>query len=69
MAFYCRETGVEIRPFGIELDSRGTPVRKTVPYRSPGEDYGSDPIGDGTFRMVPSGDIVTLAERNVRLSN
>ena len=21
-------------------------------------DYGADPIGDGTFRMVPSGDVV-----------
>lgn len=31
-------------------------------------DHGADPIGDGTFRMVPSGDIVTLEERNRRLS-
>lgn len=31
------------------------------------QDYGADPIGDGTFRMVPSGDIVGLAERNRRL--
>jgi hypothetical protein len=30
-------------------------------------DYGADPIGDGTFRMVPSGDIVDLAERMRRL--
>lgn len=30
-------------------------------------DYGADPIGDGTFRMVPSGDIVDFAERNRRL--
>lgn len=30
-------------------------------------DYGSDPIGDGTFRMVPSGDIVSFEERNRRL--
>lgn len=33
----------------------------------PGQDYGCDPIGDGTFRMVPSGDIVDLIERNKRL--
>ena len=31
-------------------------------------DYGSDPIGDGTFRMVPSGDIVNREERDKRLS-
>jgi len=30
-------------------------------------DYGSDPLGDGTFRMVPSGDIVDRAERDKRL--
>ena len=30
-------------------------------------DYGADPIGDGTFRMVPSGDIVDMSERNRRL--
>lgn len=31
-------------------------------------DYGCDPIGDGTFRMVPSGDIVDYNERCRRLS-
>ena len=31
-------------------------------------DYGSDPIGEGKFRMVPSGDIVDLEERNQRLN-
>ena len=30
-------------------------------------DYGADPIGDGTFRMVPSGDVVDMSERNRRL--
>lgn len=30
-------------------------------------DYGADPMGDGSFKMVPSGDIVTLDERNRRL--
>ena len=33
-----------------------------------GKDYGSDPFGDGMFKMVPSGDIVNLEERNRRLS-
>ena len=31
-------------------------------------DYGADPIGDGTFRMVPSGDVVDMEERNRRLA-
>ena len=30
-------------------------------------DYGADPLGDGTFRMVPSGDVVSHEERNNRL--
>ena len=33
------------------------------------KDYGADPIGDGTFRMVPSGDIVSFEERNRRLKH
>ena len=33
-----------------------------------GGDYGSDPLGDGTFRMIPSGDIVDYTERNRRLN-
>jgi hypothetical protein len=32
-----------------------------------GQDYGADPLGDGKFRMVPSGDIVDFVERNRRL--
>lgn len=43
-----------------------TYLRRTVKI-IPGKDYGADPIGDGTFRMVPSGDIVDLAERTRRL--
>jgi hypothetical protein len=31
-------------------------------------DYGADPVGDGTFRMVPSGDIVDYTERARRLA-
>lgn len=31
-------------------------------------DYGADPIGNGKFRMVPSGEIVDLDERNARLA-
>jgi hypothetical protein len=31
-------------------------------------DYGADPLGNGKFKMVPSGDIVDYAERCRRLS-
>lgn len=54
--------------FGFQLDASGAPIRKPLPRRKPGEDYGADPIGDGAFRMVPSGDIVTLGERRRRLA-
>jgi hypothetical protein len=30
-------------------------------------DYGADPLEDGTFRMVPSGDVVDYDERMRRL--
>ena len=30
-------------------------------------DYGADPVGDGTFKMVPSGDVVDFDERCRRL--
>lgn len=41
-------------------------ARQVVDTAAPG-DYGADPLGDGTFKMVPSGDIVDFAERNRRL--
>lgn len=44
-----------------------TPIRRVINVFAAG-DYGADPIGDGTFRMVPSGDIVDYAERCRRLS-
>ena len=43
-----------------------TPIRRTVDVSTPG-DYGADPIGNGMFRMVPSGDIVSFEERERRL--
>jgi hypothetical protein len=30
-------------------------------------DYGADPLGDGKFKMIPSGDIVDSDEKNRRL--
>lgn len=44
-----------------------TPIRRVI-ARTVGQDYGADPIGDGTFRMIPSGDVVDYVERNRRLS-
>jgi hypothetical protein len=45
----------------------GTQIkRQQVDVHAKG-DYGADPIGDGTFRMVPSGDVVDYEERNKRL--
>jgi hypothetical protein len=52
---------------GYELDRQTlTPVRRPINTSNPG-DYGCDPLGDGTFRMVPSGDIVDYQERCRRL--
>lgn len=31
-------------------------------------DYGADPLGNGQFKMVPSGDIVNWEERERRLA-
>lgn len=42
--------------------------RRTVNTQAPG-DYGCDPLPDGTYRMVPSGDIVSAQERDTRLSD
>jgi len=50
-----------------KLQQKDTSARETIDTSKQG-DYGADPIGDGTFRMVPSGDIVNLAERNRRLA-
>lgn len=53
--------------YKLDMHNNGHLVRETITH-VPGKDFGSDPIGDGTFRMVPSGDIVDFAERNRRLS-
>lgn len=56
----------------LMAESMGLPsdtYTRKIKSRPAGEDYGSDPLGDGTFRMVPSGDIVDLTERNRRLAS
>lgn len=50
----------------IQLAQQGKPFRQTIRTDLAG-DYGSDPIGDGTFKMVPSGDIVDYNEMRKRL--
>ncbi len=50
----------------IQRAQRGGRLSDSVDISKTG-DYGADPVGDGTFRMVPSGDVVDLAERNRRL--
>jgi hypothetical protein len=52
---------------GYRIGEGGGVIRETVDTSKPG-DYGADPLGDGKFKMVPSGDIVDLAERNKRLN-
>jgi hypothetical protein len=50
----------------IQQRQQGTFIAEAI--RPTSGDYGCDPIGDGTFKMVPSGDLVTLEERNKRLA-
>jgi hypothetical protein len=33
------------------------------------QDYGADPLGNGMFRMVPSGDLVNEEEKRRRLAS
>jgi hypothetical protein len=51
---------------GYELNGDLIPIRKQVNTKLIG-DHGCDPLGDGMFRMVPSGDIVDGKEMNRRL--
>ena len=55
-----------ITAFGYSLDTAGKPERTLISFGAVG-DYGADPIGDGTFRMIPSGDVVSFDERCRRL--
>lgn len=45
-----------------------TYMQRPVDVNAPG-DYGADPVGDGMFRMVPSGDVVDFQERTARLAS
>lgn len=54
--------------YDLESDDFGLRVKRGKIDTSSKGDYGADPLGDGTFRMVPSGDIVDFDERNRRLN-
>lgn len=59
----------EFDSYKIESKDGRLRVQRPEPITvAPGEDYGCDPLGDGTFKMVPSGDIVNYEERCKRLS-
>ena len=54
--------------YQLDMHDHGRLVSNPIAPRVEGKDYGADPIGDGTFRMIPSGDIVSYAERCERLN-
>lgn len=65
--FIARDTGSPLIVFGAhEVNERGGLIPQSVDTSTDG-DYGADPLGDGTFRMVPSGDVVDYTERCRRL--
>lgn len=54
--------------YDFTASPEGTVIhREKVDVSAPG-DYGADPLGEGLFRMVPSGDIVDLEESRRRLA-
>jgi hypothetical protein len=64
--FIARDTGEPLIVLGgYRIAQNGAVMREPIVNRA--VDYGADPLCDGMFRMVPSGDIVNLEERNKRL--
>lgn len=55
--------------FGYDVTPHGWLQRNDVVAapRYVGADYGCDPLPDGTFRMVPTGDVVDAEEKERRL--
>tara|TARA_R110000751_G_scaffold69608_7_gene141304 strand:- start:422 stop:622 length:201 start_codon:yes stop_codon:yes gene_type:complete len=51
--------------YTLDMEQHGKLLRDKVDTSKTG-DYGCDPLGDGLFRMVPSGDIVDLVEMQKR---
>lgn len=56
--------------FGLKLDiddNGNSAIRRVKVDVGKTGDHGADPLGDGRFRMIPSGDVVDYAERCMRL--
>ncbi len=54
---------------GYKIDNpSGTVRRKKIDLKRKG-DHGADPLGNGKFKMVPSGDVVDKKERDRRLAH
>lgn len=53
--------------YTLDMEDHGRLIRRVVPETN-GRDSGADPLGDGTFKMHPSGDVVDFEERNRRLA-
>lgn len=53
--------------YTFDAGPNGTVIRRERLDTSRPGDYGADPLGDGTFRMIPSGDVVSWEERCKRL--
>lgn len=62
-----RKKEFEFAGYSLAADAGRLVVDREVINTTADGDYGADPIGDGTFRMVPSGDIVSYEERCKRL--
>lgn len=59
---------LEFSGYRFTASPEGTTVHRGSVDLATTEDWGADPLGDGTFRMVPSGDVVSFEERNLRLA-
>jgi hypothetical protein len=66
--FIARDTGQPLTILGgYEIAEDGSILHnRPIDTTRPG-DYGCDPLPDGMFRMVPSGDVVDAVEKNRRL--
>lgn len=53
--------------YTLDMENHGALVRPAPIDVTKDGDYGADPIGDGKFKMVPSGDIVDREEKERRL--
>jgi len=62
-----RKRHLHFAGYDFTSSPEGTTIHRGVVDVSREGDYGCDPLPDGTFRMVPSGDIVDYEERCRRL--